>query len=385
MEIQPGLFETGPNLPPAFNSQQNMETYVSIMALSSIKGVGQKTIEGIYEKGAINSIWSATHNEIENLVAAIHKKKLNLAQIISKEKSKLLNEGKQKVESLVSDGINFIADKYQYFPKALSRLTKPPKWLFIMGNAEALFANGIVAVIGTRSASQEGKFIAYHLSKELVFNNIVVLSGLAEGIDRQAHKGAIDHYGRTIGVLGHGFEAVYATKDKQLWSDITVRDGAVITEYLPDESPSRENFLRRNEIQAALSNLVIPVEVPDLASGTGATIRRAISLQKPLCGIGLDEKSTTGIKQTADNLRSLKIPTFNFPSEKEKFWNFAKWTMPQHTLSSNSRTRQKRFLRVLFETSLTMYNFEEELKRASFTESDIDWLASEIKKRLGRK
>lgn len=382
-KFQPELFDTNMIQSTPIDSQENTATFVSIMALNSIRGVGQKTIQAIYDLGVINSIWNLKQSELENLLAEIGKKKLNLVKIIAEEKSNLLRQGEQKVESLIREGINFVANRFESFPQELNTLNQPPRWLFVLGSTNVLSATGIVAIVGTREASQEGKTTAYHLAKEFVFKNIVVLSGLAEGIDKHAHRGSVDHYGRTIGVLGHGINAAYASKDKQLWKDIISREGAIITEYLPDESPSRENFLRRNELQAALSNLIIPIESPDLASGTGATIRRALTLKKPLLGVETDKRENVATKRTTENLRGLKIPIFKLPSEREKFWYFVNSTMPNHIWESNPRERQERFVNALFGDLLIINDFVEELKRASFTEKDIDWLATQIKKRLG--
>jgi DNA protecting protein DprA len=328
-------------------------------------------------------LWDLKLYDLDNLLLDVARKKLNLAQIINDQKTKLLDTGKQKADSLRGSGISFVCNRFEKFPQALNQIGNPPRWLFIQGNLDILSSGSIVAIIGTRDASQEGKVTAYHLAKEFVFQNIVVLSGLAEGIDKQAHQGAVDYYGQTIGILGHGFDAVYATKDKQLWENIVARDGAIITEYLPKEAPSRENFLRRNELQAALSKLVIPVEAPDLASGTGATIRRALNLKTQLLGVDLDQRENAYIKKTVENLRSLGIPIFRLPGEFEQFWTFIRSLLPEHEWNVGARPRQQRFLKVLFGHLPVLYNFSDELRRASFTEKDVDWLAKEIKKKLG--
>src|SRR5690606_24574961 len=150
-----------------------------------------------------------------------------------------------------------------------------PRWLFAEGDLGALNSSPIIGVVGTRKASSEGLRLAYQLGKELVARNIVVLSGLAEGIDEQAHLGAVDSYGQSIAVLGQGINAKISLSNDALVRKIVRSDGLLISEYLPQEYPSRRKYLRRNELQAALSQLIIPVECPSLASGTGATIRRA--------------------------------------------------------------------------------------------------------------
>lgn len=380
---QPELFNNSDEKQTSFSPQENNDVLVSLMALNSIKGVGQKTIQTIYDLGVINSIWDLNENELEEVLSVIGRKKLDLPKIIYKNKMQLLTQGKLAANSLRDKGITFITDRDTEYPGKLKNIANPPRWLFVRGDTRILSADGIIGIVGTRKASQEGKISAYHLAKEFVFQNIIILSGLAEGIDIQAHQGAVNHYGQTIGILGHGFDAIYATKNKHLWDEIINRDGAIVTEYLPAESPSRENFLRRNEIQVALSDLVIPVEVPDLASGTGATIRRALNQKTPILGVNLDKRESPTLKQTALNLRGLGLPVFNLPSEQEKFWDFVHTTLPNHKWNPGPSERQKRFIKVLFGGLIIIEDFAEELKRASFSEKDLNWLTKEMIERMG--
>lgn len=382
-QYQPELFNSQSGQQSLISTQESNEVLVSVMALNSIKGVGQKTIQSIYDLGVISNIWNIQEAELEDMLSTVGRKKNNLSNFIYKNKTQLLKEGEFAARSLKEKGVAFITDKDSKYPDKLKKMASPPRWFFAQGDVSILSSDGIIGVVGTRKASQEGKIAAYHLAKEFVFQNIIVLSGLAEGIDTQAHLGAVKHYGQTIGVLGHGFDATYITKNKQLWNEIITRDGVIVTEYLPDESPSRDNFLRRNEIQVALSNLVIPIEVPDLASGTGATIRRALTQRIPLLGINLDRRENSTLKQTTINLKSLGIPVFNLPSEQDKFWEFVHKTLPNHKWNSDPKTRQQRFVKMLFSGVVVIDDFAEELKRASFSERDLNWLVREMLERMG--
>jgi len=379
---QPGLFEsvTQDRIPESL--VENSATCISVMALSSITGVGHKTVQAIYDLGVINRIWKLEHTELKRILASIGRKTLDLAEIIARQREKLFEQGRRRAEGLAGRGISFIPSNSEGYPQALRAIREYPRWLFVLGDTEVLSAKAIVAIVGSREASPGGSAAAYGLARAFVVKNIVVLSGLADGIDQSAHRAAVDYYGQTIGVLGHGFDARYAARDTNLWTDIVRRDGAVVTEYLPDESPSRENFLRRNELQVAMSNLVVPVEVPDLASGTGATIRRALNLKKTIMGIEVDGRDNQASKKTVSNLRSLDIPVFRLPSQLDAMWQFVRSTMPRHDMSPNSRPRQERFARILFGEAMVMVDFLEEMKRASFSDADVDWLANEIKTRL---
>jgi DNA protecting protein DprA len=382
-KYQPELFNNLSAKQTSFSSLEINDVLVSIMSLNSIKGVGQKTIQAIYDLGIISSIWDLQEAELEEMLAFVGRRKVDLPKIIYKNKSQLLAQGKLAANSLREKGVIFVTDGEKEYPSKLKKIPKPPKWFFACGNTSILSSDGIVGIVGTRKASQEGKIAAYHLAKEFVFQNVIVLSGLAEGIDTQAHQGAVNHYGQTIGILGHGFDAVYTTKNKQLWDEIINRDGVIVTEYLPAESPSRENFLRRNEIQVALSNLIIPIEVPDLASGTGATIRRALSQKTPMLGINIDKRENLTLKQTALNLRNLGVPVFNLPSDQDGFWKFVHDILPNHKWNSGPRERQKRFVKKLFGSLVIIEDFTEELRRASFSEKDLEWLAKEMLERMG--
>lgn len=377
---QPSLF--GSQSTP-INSYFDVDIFTSIMALSQIKGVGQKTIQSIYDLGIIPSVWRLEKGDLQNKLQNVGKKQINLPEIIHLEKDKLLQMGGQIVATLERKGVQFITNKSDRFPKHLNNLKDPPRWLFIKGDLDCLSTPGIVAIIGSRDASQEGKTTAYHLAKELVYQNIVVLSGLANGIDFQAHQGAIDYYGQTIGILGHGFDAYYASSNESLWDDIVLKGGAIVTEYLPQESPSRENFLRRNELQAALAKVIIPVEVPDLASGTGATIRRALGLNKPIIGVEIEKRESASLKKTTENLRSLGIPIFALPSQFDGFWAFLKRTMNNHQWDVGPKERQRRFMNKLLADDVFTGNFLDELKKAAFTSQDFDMVADEIKSKLG--
>lgn len=351
---------------------------LSIAALSAIKGIGFKTITGLYDRGILATIWDMRQQEIEKIAGDLTRKHCpQFADIVTDSKAMLLDRGKSECEKLAKRGISFVLQGYTDYPSSLLRLNIPPRWLFVMGNIEAIHSKGIIGIIGSREASYEGYRIAHVLAKEMVFRNLVVLSGLAKGIDSEAHRGAAEFYGRTIGILGHGFEATYGTANNHLWPEIVERDGAIVSEYYIYDAPSREAFLRRNEIQAALSNVIVPVECPDLSSGTGATIRRSIAIGTPIAGVSWETLNTATLLATRDNLLSLNIPVFALPEQSDVFWNFIRMATPEHEWGNiNSQSRQDRFRRI-HEDEIV-----EEMRRASFDTEAISKWTTILQKRI---
>ena len=127
-----------------------------------------------------------------------------------------------------------------HYPHLLKQIASPPPILFVRGDIACLGAPQI-AVIGSRSASIDGRESAFHFSKALATNNYVVTSGLALGIDGQAHQGALQAGGLTIAVLGSGLDQIYPARHRSLAASIA-EQGALVSEFWPNEQPRPQNF-----------------------------------------------------------------------------------------------------------------------------------------------
>lgn len=157
----------------------------------------------------------------------------------------------------------------QNYPEALKKIDNAPKTLYI--NGEILPRDlKAVAIVGTRNMSERGKKLALEFGYNLAKAGITIVSGMARGIDSQAHLGAIKADGRTIAVLGSGLDFIYPPENRYLYSRI-IKNGAVITEYKPGTPPYQRNFLARNRIVSGLSVAVLVIE-GDLQSGTRSTV-----------------------------------------------------------------------------------------------------------------
>ena len=158
------------------------------------------------------------------------------------------------------------------YPGLLSEIADPPECLWIRGDRGALSDTG-VAVVGARGASQEGLTAAYEIAFDLARAGVVVISGLARGVDSAAHRGALDGGGRTIAVLGTGIDKVYPAENTEL-SDRIASSGLLVTEFPPGASPEEWHFPKRNRIISGLSRAVVIVEAME-KSGSLITARLA--------------------------------------------------------------------------------------------------------------
>jgi DNA processing protein len=158
------------------------------------------------------------------------------------------------------------------YPPLLAEIPDPPSCLWTRGD-RAVFARTAVAVVGARNASHEGLVAAGEIACDLARAGIVVVSGLARGIDAAAHQGALDGGGTTIAVLGTGIDRVYPAENKELHERIA-QQGLLVTEFPPGMRADVFHFPRRNRIISGLSKAVVVVEARD-KSGSLITARLA--------------------------------------------------------------------------------------------------------------
>lgn len=159
------------------------------------------------------------------------------------------------------------------FPKELREISDCPKRLFCLGNLE-LLSRRKVAIVGSRKFSSYGKNVARKFSKVLAQNDIVIVSGLALGIDSEAHGAALEFKESTIAVLGTAIDEIYPRSNRNLAMAILKSGGLIISEFAPQTPFGLYNFPLRNRIIAGLSEAVIVAEAA-LGSGSLITARLA--------------------------------------------------------------------------------------------------------------
>jgi DNA processing protein len=181
------------------------------------------------------------------------------------------------LDRLGQTGIRWIARSTPAFPPLLHAIHDPPPGLFVRGDADLdLLRSATVAVVGARSCSPYGAQVARMLGRELGRAGLVVVSGLARGVDGEAHRGALEAGALTVGVLGCGIDRDYPAAHRELAGRIRAT-GLTVSEYAPGVEPAPWRFPARNRIIAGLSAATVVVEARDRS---GALITADLALEE---------------------------------------------------------------------------------------------------------
>ena len=159
------------------------------------------------------------------------------------------------------------------YPAALSAITDPPPALWVRGNSAALTSRA-VAIVGSRAGSPYALAVAERLAAELSARGIVIVSGLARGVDSAAHRGTLSVNGATVAVLGSGADVIYPAEHRDLARQVE-STGAIVSELVPGTPPQKQFFPLRNRIISGLSRAVLIVEAGE-KSGSLITARMAL-------------------------------------------------------------------------------------------------------------
>jgi DNA processing protein len=163
------------------------------------------------------------------------------------------------------------------YPSLLAAIHDPPAQLFLRGSAEfAVLSEPAIAVVGARACSAYGRSVARSLARELAGAGLVVVSGMARGVDGEAHRGALDAGGRTVAVLGCGIDRDYPAAHAELSRRIG-EHGLVVSEYEPGVEPAPWRFPARNRIIAGLCAGTVVVEARERS---GALITADFALEE---------------------------------------------------------------------------------------------------------
>jgi DNA processing protein len=174
-------------------------------------------------------------------------------------------------------GLRFIAHTSPAFPPLLAAVHDPPPGLFVRGSAPLdLLARPAVAIVGARACSGYGASVARLLGRDLAAAGLVVVSGLARGVDGEAHRGALAAGGPTVAVLGCGIDRDYPARHTALAAEVAA-SGLVVSEYAPGVEPAPWRFPARNRIIAGLCAATIVVEARERS---GALITADFALEE---------------------------------------------------------------------------------------------------------
>ena len=219
-----------------------------------VKRIGPIRLERLIARfGSAEAAWTASQSELRTVLDGA-----TIENLIAVRKT---FSPEREVERVAGLGIEIVTLASTTYPKLLREIPSPPAVLYVNGSLSEHDLKA-VGVVGTRRCSAYGRQIALTMAEELARAGVTIVSGLALGIDGQAHRGALAGSGRTIAVLGSGVDIIYPSSHRALAEQIT-ENGAVISDYPPGTKPDAMNFPPRNRLIAGLSKGVVVVEAPN--------------------------------------------------------------------------------------------------------------------------
>ena len=184
---------------------------------------------------------------------------------------------------LPKQAANFSPIPTKPIPNVSARSYDPPAVLWLRGNPQ-LLALPSIAVVGTRHPTPYGTGMAEMLSRDLAHRGLIIVSGMARGVDTSAHKGALAAKRPTIAVWGTGIDVIYPKENKSLSEQIVAGGGAIVSEFPLGVFPAPQNFPRRNRILSGMSIGVLVIEAAEY-SGTRVTARCAIEQNRDVYAV----------------------------------------------------------------------------------------------------
>jgi len=253
------------------------EDRLAWLALVLTPGLGpRRVIEAVKQIGASSRIFELALTELESL-----KLPPAAAQFIFDGKARKAAESEWAAIQALGAGI--VTYGCVAYPERLKEIYDPPPVLWARGDVSLLARPGI-AVVGTRHPSPYGTGVAEMLSRDLAARRLLIISGMARGIDSCAHKGALAARMPTLAVWGTGIDVVYPKENRKLAEDILAAGGTIVSEQPLGTFPAPQNFPRRNRILSGLSIAVLVVEAAE-NSGTRVTARCAMEQNRDVFAV----------------------------------------------------------------------------------------------------
>jgi DNA processing protein len=254
-----------------------LDTSFSWLALALTPGLASRLSARVLRKfGSPDGVFRASLTELESC-----KLPTEVAQaIVKKESFKRAEKELDAVRRIANCGLlNWTEPEY---PQNLLQIYDPPVLLYVRGDSQVLNFPSL-GMVGTRRPTLYGTQMAQRLARELAARGLVVVSGMARGIDAIGHQGAMDAQGRAIGVLGTGIDVCYPKENKKLYEKVLER-GAIISEFPLRTYPAPENFPVRNRIVAGMPLGVVVIEGAQY-SGSLITARLAMEFGREVFGV----------------------------------------------------------------------------------------------------
>ena len=261
----------------ARRSAQLEEDRLAWLALTLSPGLGPKRIlDAMQQVEAPGEIFTLPLTALEGL-----RFPAEAAQFIFDGKARAAAEAEWA--RVTAQGAAIVSFGCPDYPERLKEIYDPPPVLWVRGPVR-LLGRPSIAVVGTRHPSPYGSGVAQMLSRDLAVRRLLILSGMARGIDSCAHRGALEARMPTVAVWGTGIDVVYPKENKKLAEEILALGGAIVSELPMGTFPAPQNFPRRNRILSGLSVAVLVVEAAE-NSGTRVTARCAADQNRDLFAV----------------------------------------------------------------------------------------------------
>ncbi|HQA08167.1 MAG TPA: DNA-processing protein DprA [Syntrophomonadaceae bacterium] len=239
----------------------------ALCEIHALSGVGTGTLwKGFNEWGSFAEMYKANEAALYKILPTEA-----VTDLIQRRRSRTSWDCLEKIEAHGFQVVSILDDNY---PVLLKTIHNPPFVIYCAGNLE-LWTGFCLAIVGSRNATHYGRNTSRKLSEELAAYGVIVVSGMARGIDAEAHTGALNT-GTTIAVLGSGLNVVYPRENQSLYERIRMQ-GLVISEFPMDTPPDSKHFPMRNRIISGLSRGVIVVEARERS---GALITADMALEQ---------------------------------------------------------------------------------------------------------
>jgi DNA processing protein len=247
------------------------------LAISLTQGLGPTKSRKLVEHfGGPEAVLRASLTELEGTgIQAVS------AQSLATGKSAEL--AREEIARAASAGVTVISMEDPSYPPRLKEIYDPPLILSVRGNAELLAKPGI-AMVGTRHPTPYGTGMAERLACDLAAQGLVIISGMARGVDTACHRGAISAKGKTLAVFGTGVDVIYPKENSRLADQILALGGAIISEFPLGTFAAPQNFPIRNRILSGMSLGVLVVEAAEY-SGTRITARCALEQNRDVFAV----------------------------------------------------------------------------------------------------
>lgn len=240
-----------------------------LLALHSIDGLGPIRLKAVLDYFKDPKLaWEVSISEMKKIGIP-----QNAVQRLVEARKSL--DPQQYTESIKNSGINWVTIFDDKYPKLLREIYNPPTVLYYKGKLEP--DEKAIGVVGTRKMTGYGKVVTEQFTKGLVAAGLTIVSGLARGVDSQAHLTAVAEEGKTIAVLGGGLNNIFPPQNQGLAQKIASGFGAVISEFPPDHPSLAGNFPARNRIISGLSLAVLVIEA---AEDSGSLITAKLALEQ---------------------------------------------------------------------------------------------------------